>query len=55
MLDEGETSEMGASTDPMTPKKTKARAKGKAPLSEADVKRSTRLKKAKKGFFLLQR
>jgi hypothetical protein len=33
-----------------TPKKRRASAKGKAPISEDDVRRSTRLKKENKGF-----
>lgn len=53
--EDDQTSELEAflpdgSAATLTPKKRKARAKGKAPISEDDVRRSTRLKKQNKGF-----
>jgi hypothetical protein len=44
--------ELGEAIPPamQTPKKRRASAKGKAPISEDDVRRSTRFKKQNKGF-----
>lgn len=50
LIDEDQENELDSPAKLSTPKKRKARTKGKAPISEEEVRRSTRLKKLNKGF-----
>jgi len=50
LLEDDQDNNLDNSAKMSTPKKRKSGAKGKAPLSEDEVRRSTRLKKQNKGF-----
>jgi hypothetical protein len=50
LLEEDQDNDLDSLAKMSTPKKRKSRAKGKSPISEDEVRRSTRLKKQNKGF-----
>jgi hypothetical protein len=50
LLEEDQDNDLDSLAKMSTPKKRKSRAKGKSPISEDEVRRSTKLKKQNKGF-----